>query len=412
MDTSQDEAYIAALNGKPYMMPVSPWYFTNLPSWDKNWLWRGDDLWFDRWQQVLQVQPDFVEIITWNDYGESHYIGPLHDDQFGLFSEGSAPYNYAQSMPHDGWRQFLPFFISQYKNGAASVSSEGLVSWYRLQPATACSTGGTTGNSGPNGQQTVAPYTIVQDSVFYSALLTSAATVTVSIGGDAQPGTWTSTPADGSGIYHGSVPFNGRTGEVVITVQRGAAVVAQLTGEAISTTCTQNIENWNAWVGSTGGSSTAASTTDNSTQATPTSVSTASSASTSSSDGPGSSPAPSSSQPTSTVEKEASNTGGQGTNSASEQGTGATCVSGTSTSDLNMSGLCSFACNFGYCPESVCTCTAYGAQLPEPAVTGAAGYPAVGLGCGYYGLCQFTCSHGYCPPGACSTDPAGGAGCV
>ena len=43
-----DRQYQSALNGKPYMMPVAPWFFTNLPGWNKNWIWRGDDLWYDR----------------------------------------------------------------------------------------------------------------------------------------------------------------------------------------------------------------------------------------------------------------------------------------------------------------------------------------------------------------------------
>jgi hypothetical protein len=34
------------------MMPVSPWFFTNLPGYDKNWLWRGDSGWYDRWVQA------------------------------------------------------------------------------------------------------------------------------------------------------------------------------------------------------------------------------------------------------------------------------------------------------------------------------------------------------------------------
>ena len=45
-----------------YMMGVSPWFYTNLPAYSKNWLWRGDNLWHDRWQQVLEVQPDIVEV--------------------------------------------------------------------------------------------------------------------------------------------------------------------------------------------------------------------------------------------------------------------------------------------------------------------------------------------------------------
>ncbi|KAL8936966.1 MAG: hypothetical protein Q9216_004663, partial [Gyalolechia sp. 2 TL-2023] len=54
-----DKAWKAALGSKAYMMPISPWFYTNLP--DKNWVWRGDDMWHSRWQQVLDVQPDFVE---------------------------------------------------------------------------------------------------------------------------------------------------------------------------------------------------------------------------------------------------------------------------------------------------------------------------------------------------------------
>jgi hypothetical protein len=45
---------------KAYMMGVAPWFYTNLPG--KNWLWRGDNLWHDRWQQVIETQPELVEV--------------------------------------------------------------------------------------------------------------------------------------------------------------------------------------------------------------------------------------------------------------------------------------------------------------------------------------------------------------
>lgn len=44
MDTYVDASYLDFLEqagGKAYMMPVSPWFYTNLPGYDKNWLWRG-----------------------------------------------------------------------------------------------------------------------------------------------------------------------------------------------------------------------------------------------------------------------------------------------------------------------------------------------------------------------------------
>jgi Glycosyl hydrolase family 71 len=63
--TAGDEGYLAVLDSKPYMMPVSPWFFRDV--YGDNWLWRGDDLWFDRWNQVTQIKPDIVQVITWND---------------------------------------------------------------------------------------------------------------------------------------------------------------------------------------------------------------------------------------------------------------------------------------------------------------------------------------------------------
>lgn len=44
--------------GLPYMMPASPWFYTNLPGYDKNWLWRGDDLWYDRWVEIIYNEPE------------------------------------------------------------------------------------------------------------------------------------------------------------------------------------------------------------------------------------------------------------------------------------------------------------------------------------------------------------------
>jgi hypothetical protein len=51
-DDYTDASYLQFLGGAPYMMPVSPWFYTNLPGFGKNWMWRGDDLWFDRWMEV------------------------------------------------------------------------------------------------------------------------------------------------------------------------------------------------------------------------------------------------------------------------------------------------------------------------------------------------------------------------
>ncbi|KAH8821326.1 glycoside hydrolase family 71 protein, partial [Xylogone sp. PMI_703] len=339
MDTFVDASYLQYLDGKPYMMPVSPWFYTNLPGYNKNWLWRGDDLWFDRWQQVLYVQPEWVEIVTWNDYGESHYVGPLRDNAMELFTIGEASYNYAENMPHDAWRLTLPFSIDMYVKNSTTINEEAVVFWYRPQPAQACSDGQTTGNTASQLQVEFSATEVVQDKVFYTALLGSSASVSVSVGGIALPSGWTWTPQDGVGLYHGSVSLNGALGEVSITITRGGSVIASQTGIAISTDCINGLENWNAWVGG--------AVAGGSISATPTSM--------------------------------------------DDQ----VCINGTSVN--NFIGICSFACNFGYCPVGACLCTQMGTQIPKPSPVNVNGYPVEGEDASYSGLCAFDCNLGFCP---------------
>ncbi|PYH91334.1 alpha-1,3-glucanase [Aspergillus ellipticus CBS 707.79] len=255
MNTTSDEDYLTALkpHNKPYIMPVSPWFYTDMVRYDKNWVWQGDDLWYERWQQVVQLQPEFVEIITWNDFGESHYIGPIHENELGIFEYGGSPFNYAEGFPHDGWRMFLPYVVEEYKSaGSGVVDDEGVVVWYRLTPGSACPAGQTTGNAESQGQDTMAPGKVLTDRVFFSALLDSQAEVRVSIGGGANDTVqWSDSPkGGGKGLYHGNVEMDNRTGEVVVTVSRSGKFVAQVLGEKITKDCPHKLTNWNAWVGS------------------------------------------------------------------------------------------------------------------------------------------------------------------
>lgn len=266
MDTYTDTSYINYLEGKPYMMPVSPWFFTNIPGYDKNWLWRGDDMWFDRWNQALFITPDFIKIISWNDFGKSHYISPikssddpLANQTYTTFVTGLAPYNYVLDMPHNRWRAFLPYIIKTYKNNISTITQEGVTGWYHLNKAGACSSdGGTTGNTASELQIKYWPYEIMQDKIFYSALLGSQTNITISVSGTDLGASWTATPSGDIGIYHGSVSFSSHSGVVTITISRGGATITSIDGQSISSGCAaaSDIENWNAWVGSSISSST------------------------------------------------------------------------------------------------------------------------------------------------------------
>ncbi|KAL2814367.1 glycosyl hydrolase family 71-domain-containing protein [Aspergillus cavernicola] len=251
MNTSEDLEYMSNLASRPYIMPVSPWFYTNLKQFNKNWVWRGDDLWYTRWQQVLEVQPEYVEILTWNDYGESHYIGPLREEARGVFGQAGALFDYAEGMDHDGWRVLLPYLIGVYKGDIeeGEVEEEVLSVWYRLSPAGACGDGGTMGNTESQNQVVLEAGEVLEDKVFYSAVLEGDAEVRVSIGGVNRSVEWTGVPEGGKGVYHGSVDMEDRTGQVVVTLSRDGEFLAQMKGRGIETSCGGNLTNWNAWVG-------------------------------------------------------------------------------------------------------------------------------------------------------------------
>ncbi|KAL3431764.1 glycoside hydrolase [Aspergillus tetrazonus] len=169
MTTIWDDRFRNNLKDKVYMAPVSPWFSTHFNT--KNWVFICEDLPHLRWQQMLEMQPELIEIISWNDYGESHYIGPYseaHSD------DGSA--QWTKDFPHDAWRIIAKPYIAAYKAGERepTVESDQLVYWYRPTPkAVTCSKDPL---GPPNG------INLLEDSVFVTTLLTEPATLTVGSG--------------------------------------------------------------------------------------------------------------------------------------------------------------------------------------------------------------------------------------
>ena len=176
MSTNEDAAYMAArAAGKVYMAGVSPWFYTHFSY--KNWIYKSDDLYVKRWEQIVQMQPDFVEIITWNDYGESSYIGAL---------DGATPYDstinsaqWVNGHDHTAWLGLTKYYIQAYKQGSLpAVTQNQLYMWYRTHSKYATAT------ADPYGKPT--NYDFADDNIYITVLLTSAATVSVSSGGQTQ----------------------------------------------------------------------------------------------------------------------------------------------------------------------------------------------------------------------------------
>ncbi|GAB7347678.1 hypothetical protein MBLNU459_g5245t1 [Dothideomycetes sp. NU459] len=249
--TTNDALYMSDLGTKPYMMPVSPWFYTNLPAYSKNYLFRGDDLWHARWGEVVALQPAFVQLLTWNDWGESHYVGPLTGYAAAL-PAGSAWY--VDYMPHNAWLNDLLHYIPAYKSASdafAPAQDPHFTVWYRLNPGTACSANGTVCLNQQTGA-TAAPQDCDLDAVYFTVFAAGTATVSVTIGSN-EASTVTATQA---GVFHSSVLFAGQTGAVVVdvSVDDGTTFGTNpLDCPAISTACDgadqDGRTNWNAWVG-------------------------------------------------------------------------------------------------------------------------------------------------------------------
>ncbi|KAF4973709.1 hypothetical protein FSARC_98 [Fusarium sarcochroum] len=382
-----DNSYKNWLNNKKYMAPVSPWFFTHFgPEVDyaKNWVFPSGSLIFDRWNEVLQKGFDMVEILTWNDYGESHYIGPLknkHND------DGAS--KWVNDMPHNGWLDLSKPYIAAYKNKDTNVAKyiekDQLVYWYRrnLKSLNCDATDTTAGRSPPEPNENYFQgrpdgWESMEDVVYVVSLLKSAGTVVVSSGGN----TVTKEVPAGATL----IKVNAAVGKQTFTLKRGGSnVLSDTSLMDISNVCPCGLYNFNAYVGTVAAGfndpldSTGLAGLTNGLRVT-------------------------------TCEAKPS----LGTNPASptqpndppvvtNPGNGQACVEGTVADGEsgNFKGLCEFVCMYNYCPPAQCTCKKYGSPLPTPATNGRQGCPADGLTEAYKGLCDYTCNHGYCPPAAC-----------
>lgn len=150
-------------------------------------------------------------------------------------------------MPHEHWRDLLPYYIAAYKTGLSpQVTADMVHFWYRLSPAAAGSSDNTAGNA--PYQSYTDPNQVVQDEIFFTALIQSPSTVSVQVGSNT-PVTFTASSA---GAFHSSTPFNGQTGTVTVKVVRDGSTVVSATGTPISASPVNGKTNYNAWVGGSG----------------------------------------------------------------------------------------------------------------------------------------------------------------
>ncbi|KAF8494304.1 alpha-1,3-glucanase [Gautieria morchelliformis] len=136
IDFRSDGQHVAINHGKIYMAAVSPWFFTHYgpDSWNKNWIYRGDGwLYNRRWEILVREREhvDIVQILSWNDYGESHYIGPIRSDQPNSQA-------WVDGFDHQGWLEMTEYYATAFKTGSyPTIHKDKLYLWARPHPASA-----------------------------------------------------------------------------------------------------------------------------------------------------------------------------------------------------------------------------------------------------------------------------------
>jgi glucan endo-1,3-alpha-glucosidase len=177
--SSESYASVVHGGGKLYMAPIC------LQFWGANanryYEYSGGAGLRAMWMDAINVtHPEWVEIITWNDFIEGSYVSPIDDPNkypFANFLDTtgvpSATLGYFHS--HNGATALLAYYIQWYKSGVRpTISNDSLYWFYRTQsvnqnagvPAVSAST-----NHGP-----------VADVVYVTANLAAPATLTVTSG--------------------------------------------------------------------------------------------------------------------------------------------------------------------------------------------------------------------------------------
>lgn len=163
-----------------WMAPVSPWFFKRLSS-AENWAHaQNGGIFINRFASLLSLPnpPQFIELVTWNDFGESTYFGPADD---GTVCADC----YYDTLDHSAFLTMAKPFISAFTAGSPNVSiaahEENVYMFYRTQPALALGSDEASSPAGDLGLPMNA--TEWTDQVFVVGMLNQSAEVVLNTGG-------------------------------------------------------------------------------------------------------------------------------------------------------------------------------------------------------------------------------------
>ena len=207
-----------------FMAPVTPFY-RGFGGNYRVYECRGFEGLAAQWECAIEAKAEWVEIVTWNDWGEASYIAPFGPPKQTEFWKG----HWGAMLSHRGFLDLSSYYIAWYKQGKApAITKDRLFYAYQLHPRNVQSIvkPGKPERGRPRGADQLA------DRVFATALLTAPAKLMIAIGDQSQ------AFALAAGIHHVSVPLVPGTPQ--FTLRRSGKALIDKTGE-------HTISPANAW---------------------------------------------------------------------------------------------------------------------------------------------------------------------
>jgi hypothetical protein len=160
--------------GKISMMGIAP-YYRGFGVNSRVFEYDGFTGMAEQWWAAIEANVDWVEIVTWNDWGESTYVAP-----FGSPADQDLwNYHWGPLLAHDKYLDASAYYIEWFKMGLKpAIKCDRIFYFYRLHTkdlkALVDPTNGMTGQ--PTGWQSL------DDSIFFTAFLKRDLSASVSVG--------------------------------------------------------------------------------------------------------------------------------------------------------------------------------------------------------------------------------------
>ena len=182
---------------------------------------------------MINSDSDFAQVITWNDFGESHYVGPVNKAAaYPAFGGGNSK-DWTTGMSHEAFYEMLRFYVQWFKTRKQpEIRENSVYLWHRIHSKYA-----------PNVNNDPLPkprnWEFAKDVfVIHAMVKDEGISVELTVNG----GSLKTIPLK-KGITPIEVDFNTQAGDVKLVVRKNGNIIRQTIPTSIKAWGT--IDKWN-----------------------------------------------------------------------------------------------------------------------------------------------------------------------